>query len=329
MSASGTGIDGPRIGVIGAGAVGGFYGLMLARAGFDVHFLLRSDYEAVRDHGLLLRSARYGEHRVHPVNAYRNAAEMPPCDWLLVGAKATDNAALAPAVAAAAAPGARVVLLQNGLSVEEEMRPLLPATLHLLGGVCMISVHRNGPGVIEHHALGSVILGYHCGPDDGPARRQSVLKEAAALFAVAGIETPLVDDLEQARWQKLVMNVPYNGLSVLLGCGTQALLNDPRTRALVRELMEEVIAGAAACGHPVAPGYLDVAWAVNDGTTDYKPSMLEDYEQRRPLELGAIFAAPLAAANRAGLRLHKIEMLHQTLSFLDERNRRRQLPIPT
>ena len=72
-----------RIGIIGSGAIGGFYGLMLARSGFDVHFLLRSEYAAVREHGLTLHSALHGQ--LHqPVQAYVSAADMPPCDWLLV-----------------------------------------------------------------------------------------------------------------------------------------------------------------------------------------------------------------------------------------------------
>lgn len=77
----------PRIGIIGTGAIGGFYGLMLARAGFDVHFLLRSEYPAVAANGLQLNSAVHGAVALHPVQAYSNAADMPRCDWLLVGAK--------------------------------------------------------------------------------------------------------------------------------------------------------------------------------------------------------------------------------------------------
>jgi len=314
--------QGPRIGIIGAGAIGGFYGVMLARAGFDVHFLFRSEYETVVANGLLLKSTTLGDTHLKQVNAYRNAADMPPCDWLLVAAKTTSNAALAPAIAQAAAPGAKVLLLQNGLAVEDEMRGLLPDSLHLLGGLCIVSVHREGPGVIEHYAYGSVNIGYHSGPAQAEDGGRAILAEAGALFRKAGLDAPAMDDLAQARWQKLVMNIPFNGLSVLLDCGSLPLMTHPRTRALVRELMEEVIAGAAACGHSLPEGYIDVAWAATDGKPDFKPSMLLDYREQRPLELGAIYAAPLAAAARAGRPMPKVEMLYQTLCFLDERNRR-------
>ena len=73
----------PTIGIIGTGAIGGFYGLMLARAGFDVHFLLRSEFSAVAEHGLQLDSAMYGTLTLNPVQAYSTAEDMPPCDWLL------------------------------------------------------------------------------------------------------------------------------------------------------------------------------------------------------------------------------------------------------
>ncbi len=106
-----------RIGVIGTGAIGGFYGLMLAHAGHDVHFLLRSEFEAVNRAGLSLNSAVHGFRRLAPVQAYHSAQDMPPCDWLLVGAKTTGNDELAPLIRAAAAPGAKVLLLQNGLGV--------------------------------------------------------------------------------------------------------------------------------------------------------------------------------------------------------------------
>lgn len=311
----------PRVGIIGAGAIGGFYGIMLAQAGVDVHFLFRSEYETVVENGLFLESDTFGALRLKPVNAYCNAADMPPCDWLLVAAKTTSNAALAPAIAQAAAPGARVVLLQNGLGVEDGMRALLPDTLHLLGGICIVSVHREAPGVIRHHAYGSVNLGYHSGPAGTEGERKQILEQAQAMFGMARIDAPVMPDLQQARWQKLVMNIPFNGVSVLLNSGTKALMTQSRTRALIRELMEEVIAGAAACGHSLGEDYIDVAWAATDGKPDYTPSMLLDYTERRPLELDAIYAAPLDAAARAGQPMKKVEMLYQSLCFLDERNR--------
>jgi 2-dehydropantoate 2-reductase len=305
-----------RIGIIGTGAIGGFYGLMLAKAGHDVHFLLRSEYQAVVASGLRLNSAVHGQLHLQPVQAWGDPAEMPACDWLLVGAKTTSNAQLAPVITRLSRPGTRVVLLQNGLAVEEQLRPLLPDNLHLLGGLCFICTHRAAPGVIEHQALGAVNLGYHSGPA-GAGESLAIVEEGAELFRSAGLESVAMADLQQARWQKLVWNVPYNGLSVLLGAGTTRLMANADSRALILELMREVVQGAAACGQVLPEGYPEKLLATTERMPDYLPSMYHDFQHKRPLELQAIYAAPLAAAAATGCELPKMRMLHQALRFLD------------
>lgn len=311
----------PRIGIIGAGAIGGFYGLLLARAGFDVHFLLRSEFDAVARQGLRLNSAVHGALRLQPVQAYRSAAEMPPCDWLLVGTKTTSNAELAPLLAQAAAPGAKVILLQNGLAVEDELRSLLPDHLHLLGGLCYICVHRSAPGVIEHQSLGAINLGYHSGPAISADERQGLLEAGIALFKQAGLDSTAMAELEQARWQKLVWNVPYNGLSVLLDSHTTDLMRNPDSRALIEAIMQEVVDAATACGHSLPPGFAGKLLAATDRMPDYLPSMYHDFALGRPMELHAIYAAPLAAAAQAGCAMTRTQMLYQALRFLEQRPR--------
>ena len=312
----------PRIGIIGTGAIGGFYGLMLARAGFDVHFLLRSEYAAVRDRGLHVNSSLHGALKLHPVQAYANPADMPPCDWLLVGTKSTGNVELAPTLAQVAAPGAKVVLLQNGLDVEDSLREHLPASLHLLGGLCYIGVYRSAPGVIEHQALGRVNLGYHSGTAaNDEALQQVIVEEGAALFHQACIESQAMASVHLARWHKLVWNVPFNGLSVLLGTGTTALMADESSRELIQALMVEVIRGAHACGHDIPASYAGQMFAMTETMDDYLPSMYHDHLHKRPLELAAIYARPLAAARAAGCELPRMQALYQALSFIDRHNR--------
>ncbi|KAA0974565.1 putative 2-dehydropantoate 2-reductase [Pseudomonas sp. ANT_H12B] len=310
----------PTIGIIGTGAIGGFYGLMLARAGFDVHFLLRSEFAAVAEHGLQLDSAVHGALTLNPVQAYSTAEDMPRCEWLLVGAKTTSNAELAPAIIHAAAPDAKVLLLQNGLDVEDSLRALLPDSLHVLGGLCFICVHRAGPGVITHQALGAVNVGYHSGPAADEQARMAIVEEGAGLFRAAGIDSQAMPNLHQARWQKLVWNIPYNGLSVLLGASTTPLMADADSRELIKALMAEVVQGATACGHDIPPGYADHLFMVTEKMPDYWPSMYHDFLHKRPLELEAIYARPLAAAKAAGCELPRIEALYRSLSFIDRRN---------
>ncbi|SDS44035.1 putative 2-dehydropantoate 2-reductase [Pseudomonas oryzae] len=309
----------PRIGIIGTGAIGGYYGLMLARAGFEVHFLLRSEYEAVARDGLRVRHAQLGELQLSPVNAWRSVQDMPACDWLLVGAKTTSNAELAPLLAQVAAPGAKIVLLQNGLGVEDELRPLLPDSLHLLGGLCFICAHREAPGVVVHQSQGVCNLGYHSGPA-GAEERQALLEQGVAWLREAGIESSVIGDLGQARWQKLVWNVPYNGVSVLLGSSTRPLMANPDSRALLEALMQEVVDGALACGYRLPDNYPQKLLAYTDRMPDYLPSMYHDFAQARPAELPAIYAAPLAAAEAAGQSMPRVRMLYQALAFLQASN---------
>lgn len=310
----------PRIGVIGAGAIGGFYGLMLAKAGHDVHFLLRSDYAAVKANGLQVESAAHGSLALQSVQAYQTVADMPPCDWILVGAKTSSNRDLAPLINQAAAAGGKVVLLQNGLGMEDELRPLLNDSLHLLGGLCFICVHRAAPGLIVHQAQGSISLGYHSGPAAGESARQTIVEEGSTLFRDSAVEATQVSSLTQARWQKLVWNVPYNGLSVLLNTGTRKLMDNPDSRALIGELMEEVMRGAAACGHQLPDGFVGRMLKVTERMPDYLPSMYHDFVQKRPMELQAIYAAPIAAAQVAGCALPRMQMLLQALCFLQDSN---------
>ncbi len=306
----------PRIGVIGTGAIGGFYGLLLAKAGHDVHFLLRSEYAAVAEQGLRLNSSVHGALTLAPAQAYRRIEDMPPCDWLLVGAKTTANAELAPLIARAAAPGARVVLLQNGLGVEDELRPLLPDGLHLLGGLCYICVHRSAPGVIEHQALGAINLAYHSGPAGDEASRLELVEEGANLLRSAGLDSTPMHDLTQTRWKKLVWNVPYNGLSVLLDADTRRLMGNPDSRVLIGDIMQEVVQAAQALGHGMPEQYASKLLAATERMPDYLPSMYHDFVQGRPAELHAIYEAPLAAADAAGFDMPKVRALYQALRFI-------------
>ena len=313
-------VNKPVVGIIGTGAIGGFYGLMLARAGFDVHFLLRSEFSAVAEHGLRVDSAVHGALTLSPVQAYSSAEDMPPCDWLLVGAKTTSNAGLAPSIIQAAKPGARVLVLQNGLDVEGSLRALLPDSLHLLGGLCLICVHRDAPGQITHQALGAVNIGYHSGPATDDAARMAIVEEGAGLFRAAGIDSQTMPNLHQARWQKLVWNIPYNGLSVLLGASTTPLMADADSRASIQALMAEVVQGAKACGHDMPSGYAEYLFMMTEKMPDYWPSMYHDFLHKRPLELEAIYARPLAAAKAAGCELPRIAALYRNLGFIDRRN---------
>lgn len=307
----------PRVGIIGTGAIGGFYGLMLARAGHDVHFLLRSEYEAVLNNGISVDSMVHGSLTLNPVQAYNDVSAMPPCDWLLVGTKATGNADLAPIIAAAAAPGAKVVLFQNGLNNETYLRPLLPEHIHLIGGLCYVCLYREGPGQVKHQANGLVDLGYHSGPASAEAAAE-IITAAAELFRSSGIEAREMANIDAARWQKLVWNASFNGLSVLLDAGTDALLKSAASRQLIGDLMGEVVAAAKACGHDMPEDYAAKLLKATRHMPDYYPSMYHDWLHKRPMELDSLYGEALKLAAQAGCSMPKTEALLNMLQFVQD-----------
>jgi 2-dehydropantoate 2-reductase len=306
-----------RYAVLGTGAVGGYYGGLLARAGFDVHFLLHSDYEHVREHGLRIDS-KHGSFLLPEVNAYAHAKDIPECDFILVSLKTTQNRLLAELLPPLLHDGATVVLMQNGLGNEEEVARIAP-NHPLIGGLCFLCCNKEGPGHIHHIDYGLVTLGEHTadGSAAGVTRR---LETLAGDFAAAGIMANVAEDLRTARWQKLLWNIPFNGLSVL-DTTTDALMGNAATRALAGSIMSEVRAAAAACGRHIDESFLQLLLENTARMTPYQTSMKLDYDARRPLEVEAIFGNPMRAAKAAGADCGRIETLYHQLSFLDTRNR--------
>lgn len=302
--------------VIGLGAVGGFYGARLLGAGHDVQFITRSDVDHVRRHGLLVESPE-GDLRFDEVSVHGSAETVQPVDVVLVAVKTTDTASALEAVRGVVerSSDAVVVALQNGLGVEQVLADALPGTT-VLGGMCFLCSNKVGPGHIRHLDYGRVTVGEH--RDDGVAA--GITEPVRSLvddLTGAGVPALAIEDLVEGRWRKLVWNVPYNGLSVVLDAGTDELMADPFTRRLVEELMLEVLDGANACGRAIERSFVDQMLADTERMRPYAPSMKLDFAAGRPMELDAIYAAPLAAARNGGRDLPRVSMLHDQLRFLD------------
>lgn len=303
----------PVVGIIGTGAIAGYYGLMLARAGVPVRFLARSDHAELAAQGLHLSSSALGE--LHqPVDLCSDMGGLAGCQWILVATKTTANAEVAGLLAQLPDPAVNVVLLQNGFAVEDELRPLLPPAMRLFAGLCFIYARRTAPGRISHQGGGSINIGYHSGA--GSAEQGEALAvELVELFNAAGVSSQLAD-VAKARWQKLVWNVPYNGLSVVLDATTRQMMDNPACYSLIGDLMQEVVDAAAACGCALSDKLVPAMLQTTAQMGDYHPSMYADFADGKPLELQAIYRAPLAAAEIAGCAMPKTRMLLQQLEFV-------------
>ncbi len=318
-----------KFAVVGCGAVGSYYGAMLCRAGEEVHFLLRSDYDVVLNRGVAIRSPA-GDFNVRPHCAATPQA-IGDCDVVLIALKTTANDQfpnlLPPLVRAHTA----VVTLQNGLGNEEALAGCFP-TQQIMGGLCFVCLNRLEPGVIQHTDHGLIVLGEYQRP---PELRTHTL---ASVIRRAGVPCKVTDNLARAHWEKLVWNIPFNGLGVAGTAGHEAvvtgdvsspatrtrggclttdkLLADPRWEQLVRELMLEVIATARALGHDVETS---LAAAMIERTRTmgaYKASTLVDFEQGRPLELEGLFFKPLRQARQADVPTPRLQSLCMVLQRL-------------
>ncbi len=304
-----------RYAVLGAGALGGLYGGLLANAGCEVHFLLRSDYEFVREHGLRVDTP-LGNFHLRSVNAYAQAEQMPQVDVVLVCWKATQNKHLEAVLRVICRPDTLVFVLQNGWDVERSAADVVGAE-RVLGGCCFLCSNKIGPGHIHHLDYGRIAFGEYSDSLRGSISPRML--QVAADFGRAKIDIQPAKDLQAVRWRKLMWNIPYNGLSVVLDADTRQIMNDPHASLLAEELMLEVREAAAACGSTIEASHATKMLEDTRKMVPYDSSMLLDYRAGRPMEVEAIFGNPLRAAIEAGYRPAKVEMLYRQLAFLDLR----------
>jgi 2-dehydropantoate 2-reductase len=315
---------GRRYAIIGTGAIGGYYGACLQRGGAEVHFLLHSDYDWVAHHGLVVESVA-GDFALPQVHAHANTKSMPAIDVIVVGLKTTQNHQLPTLLAPILGPDTVILTLQNGFGLEDEWlawagdRPIF-------GGLCFICSNKIGPGTFRHLDYGRVLLGQYR-PDHQPAGVCPQLKEILADFQAAAVEAAVTDDLRLARWRKLVWNIPFNGLSVVMDATTETMITDPHIRYLAEQLMVEVLEAARWDGDRFSPGQqrylpdtlIDQMLTHTEHMAPYRTSMKIDFDAGRPLEVEAIFGNPLRAAQAAGATVPRIEMLYHQLKVFDQR----------
>ncbi|MGB6017245.1 MAG: 2-dehydropantoate 2-reductase, partial [Nodosilinea sp.] len=244
-----------RYAIVGTGAVGGYYGACLQRGGADVHFLLRSDYDHVVQHGLAIESVA-GDFTLPQVQAHRSTATMPPIDVVVIALKTTQNVLLPELLTSILGPKTAVLTLQNGFGIEDELSAWTDnaeTDRAIFGGLCIICANKVGPGTIRHLDYGNVLLGQYKS-DRQPAGISPQLEAIEQDFRAGQIAVELVNDLRLARWRKLVWNIPFNGLSVVMNATTTEMMADPNIRQLAEQLMMEVLEAAQRDGELLSPG---------------------------------------------------------------------------
>ncbi len=291
-----------KVVVVGAGAVGGWYGGRLAEHGHEVHLVTRADAATIARAGLTLRD-RHGERNVAVASARPTTAGLGTCDFAIVAAKATANPTLPDQLRPLLGPQTILLTLQNGMGNVEAFADLLPAG-RLVAGLCFVCINRLAPGVVENTLTGNIRMASAQGPAN------AAVAASVALFAQAGVDCRAEDSLEGVLWKKLCWNIPFNGLAIATGGHTtDRIVGDPALRARARRLMDEVSAAAAARGHPFEEKHIRWQLEMTDGMGPYRPSSLIDYQAGREVEVAGIWGEPLRRGEAAGVAMPELRAL--------------------
>jgi 2-dehydropantoate 2-reductase len=233
-----------KIAVMGAGAVGCYYGGMLARAGHDVVLIGRPQHvEAIERQGLRLETQTFDE-RIR-VCASTEASATQGAQLVLFCVKSTDTESGAAAIKPHLAPDALVLSLQNGVDNADRLRALLPQ--EVIAAAVYIGVEMAGPGHVKHHGRGELVIEPSKAGDD-----------LARALIVAGVPTEISDNVRGALWAKLILNCAYNALSAITQLPYGRLVKGDGITAVIRDVVDECVAVAEADGVTI-PGDVDAA----------------------------------------------------------------------
>ena len=232
-----------KIAILGAGALGCYYGARLQESGQDVSFIVRSEYGYLKEHGLQVKSL-HGNISLPRINVYRDTEEVGPVDLVVVAWKSTANAGFSRALPPLMGPDTTVVTLQNGMGNAEEIARIIPAE-RIYVGLCFICAMREKPGHVNHLEGGNIQFAPFIPTPEGTEKA----RELSELFANAGIKTRAFDAAEQIQWYKLVWNIPFNGLCLALGgISIVELYQNPENVVRARRIMEEIVQAARGRG---------------------------------------------------------------------------------
>jgi 2-dehydropantoate 2-reductase len=300
-----------RILIAGTGAVGGFFGAGLARAGHDVVFLARgANLTALRTAGLTVESVD-GDFHLSRITAVDDVGGVEPFGLVLLTVKSYDTAAVAGQIAPVVRDDAVVLSLQNGVENES----LLAATLDLpplMGAMTEIGAELVAPGVVRHVAEGTIFFGEMNGHESPRGRN------LATLFTEAGIRHRLSREITMSLWGKLMWNAGHNAVTAITHTSAGAAATLPATADVLRAAMHEVVAVARAQGILLDPARVETTIAFSrDHLHTLRTSMLQDLERGRRLEHDAITGAVIRIGEAVGVPTPVNRTLYGLLAALD------------
>ncbi len=306
----------PSIAVMGAGAVGCYFGGMLARAGAPVTLIGRRRHvEPMTRNGLFFESSQVRQQI--PVTASTDAEAARNAGVVLLCVKTLDTEAAARSLAPHLAKGAVVVSLQNGVDNVERIRAV--ANLEAMPAVVYVAAEMTAPGCVKHTGGGDLIIGDLSGrsPRDDARRRQ--LESVAALFARAGIPCRVSEDIEADLWTKLIMNCAYNAISALSRARYARLVSNPRMRDVMRQVIEEVLAVARVAGVRMRNvDLVEAGWKLAETMPGAISSTAQDIRRGKPTEIDSLNGFVARRGAELGIATPVNQTLHALVKLLEE-----------
>jgi len=271
----------PRVAVMGAGAVGCYYGGLLARAGAPVTLIGRAAHvDAVNAGGLRFDGLKFRE--TIRVAASTGIEPVRAADLILFCVKSTDTAAAAREIAPLIGPGALILALQNGVDNPERIAaevacPVIPAVVY-------VACNMGGPGHLRHTGRGDLVIGAMRGARVPPTQAQ--VERLAAVLEAAGVPCRVSPNVEGELWGKLLINCTYNAISALGRSRYRRLTALEDTRALMREVVLEVLAVAKAAGVSMPEGdWVDIALRLSASMPEATSSTAQDLARGKRTEI--------------------------------------------
>ncbi len=301
----------PPIAVLGAGAVGCYFGGLFARAGAPVTLIGRPHHvEAMNRDGLFLDSSHF--HGPIPVTASSDAAAVRGARLVLLCVKTPDTESAARSLVPHLANDAAVVSLQNGVDNIDRIRSA--AGIDAVAAAVYVGAEMTAPGHVKHTARGDLIIG------DVPPRPSSRrLEPVAALFVRAGVPCRVSDNVEADLWMKLIINCAYNAISALGRARYGRIIRNPYARDLMRQAVEETVAVARAAGvrlPDVDP--VEAAWKLADTMPGTLSSTAQDVGRGKPTEIDSLNGYVARRGAELGVAAPVNQALHALVKLLEE-----------
>jgi len=314
----------PRIAVLGAGAVGCYFGGMLARAGAPVTLIGRPLHvEAIARHGLFIDGLHFQEHI--PVSASTEMSATNDAEVVLFCVKTLNTEDAAKSLLPHLAPNAALISLQNGVDNVERIRSA--ARIDAFAAVVYVAAAMTAPGRVKHSGRGDLILGDLPAGAHKDARRRRQLESSASLFERAGVPCRVSSNVEGELWLKMIINCAYNAISALGRAQYHRVGGNRCTRELMIKVTEEALDVARAAGVRLPDvDMVETVLKISESMPNATSSTAQDLARGKATEIDSLNGYLVRRGAEVGVPTPVNEILLALVKLLEESTRPVQIP---